>query len=192
MNFYRKTTIELTKYQITELTNYEHMKRLFLLINLLLITNFAFSQRYAYVDTEYILNKLPSYQTAQTKLDNFSKKWQSEIEKKYKEVEEKYKAYQNEKVLLSPEMKKAREDEIIKLEREAKSLQQKYFGVKGELFKKRELLVKPIQEEISRALKEVAEDGNYAMIFDVAAGAFVLYTNNRYDVSDDVLKKISF
>ncbi len=168
------------------------MKKVFLLTNLLLLATFSFAQRYAYVDTEYILNKLPSYQTAQTKLDNFSKKWQSEIEAKYKEVEAKYKEYQNEKVLLSAEMKKVREEEIINLERAAKKLKQQYFGVNGELFKKREELIKPIQEEISRAIKEVAEEGNYAMIFDVSAGAYVLYTNNKYDVSDDVLKKISF
>ncbi len=168
------------------------MKKVFLLTNLLLLATLGFAQRYAYVDTEYILNKLPSYQAAQTKLENLSKKWQSEIEAKYQEVETKYKEYQNEKVLLSAEMKKVREEEIITLEREAKKLKQQYFGVNGELFRKRGELIKPIQEEISRAIKEVAEDGNYAMIFDVSAGAYVLYTNNKYDVSDDVLKKISF
>ncbi len=168
------------------------MKKIYFLVVFALLSTASFAQRYGYVDTEYILNKLPSYQMAQTKLDNFSKKCHKEVEAKFKEVEEKYKAYQNEKVLLSEEMKKVREEEIINLEREAKQLNQKYFGVKGELFKKREELVRPIQEEIARAIKEVAEDGNYAMIFDVAVGAYVLYTNNRYDLSDDVLKKISF
>lgn len=167
-------------------------KKIFILIIFLFTVQFGFAQRYGYIDTEYVLSKLPSYQTAQTKLDGFSKKWQKEIETKYKEVELKYKEYQSEKVLLSAEMKKKKEEEIITLEREAKKLKQKYFGVNGELFKKREELIKPIQEEIARALKEVAEDGNYAMIFDISVGAYILYTNNKYDVSDDVLKKISF
>ncbi len=158
----------------------------------LIVSQITSAQRYAYVDTEYILNKLPSYQTAQTKLDGFSKTWQKEIEEKYAEVEKKYKEYQNEKVLLSEEMKKKKEEEIIQLEKSAKELKKKFFGVDGELFKKREELIKPIQEEIYSALKQIAEDGNYAMIFDVAAGASILYTNNKYDVSDDVLKKISF
>jgi outer membrane protein len=167
-------------------------KVVYLSVFFLFISQLAVSQRYAYVDTEYILSKLPSYQTAQTKLDGFSKAWQKEVEEKYAEVESKYKEYQNEKVLLSEEMKKKKEDEIIQLERSAKELKNRYFGVEGELFKKREELIKPIQDEIYRALQQVAEDGNYAMIFDVAAGASILYTDNKYDVSDDVLKKISF
>jgi outer membrane protein len=167
-------------------------KILYLSVFFLLISQLVVSQRYAYVDTEYVLNKLPSYTTAQSKLDGFSKTWQKEVEDKFAEVERKYKEYQNEKVLLSEDMKKAKEEEIIKLERSAKELKNKYFGVSGELFKKREELIKPIQEEIYNALKQIAEDGNYAMIFDVAAGAYILYTDDKYDVSDDVLKKISF
>lgn len=169
------------------------MKKIILLsLMSILMLQVAVSQRYAYVDTEYILSKLPSYQTAQSKLDGFSKAWQKEVEDKFAEVESKYKTYQSEKVLLSEEMKKQKENEIISLERAAKDLKNKYFGVEGELFKKREELIKPIQEEIYAALKQIAEDGNYAMIFDVAAGAAILYTDDKYDVSDDVLKKISF
>lgn len=169
------------------------MKKIILLsVFSIFVIQMAVSQRYAYVDTEYILSKLPSYQTAQSKLDGFSKAWQKEVEDKFAEVESKYKAYQNEKVLLSEDMKKQKEEEIIQLERSAKELKNKYFGVDGELFKKRAELIKPIQEEIYSALKQIAEDGNYAMIFDVAAGAAILYTDNKYDVSDDVLKKISF
>lgn len=169
------------------------MKKLvFLSIVFLTLSQFAIAQRYAFVDSEYILGKLPSYQTAQTKLDGMSKGWQKEIEDKFKEVEAKYKEYQNEKVLLTEDMRKKKEDEIIQLEKEAKALKNKYFGVEGEMFKKREELIKPIQDEIYSAIKQVAEDGNYAMIFDVAAGASILYTDVKYDVSDDVLKKISF
>lgn len=169
------------------------MKKLALIsVLVLFFSQVSFAQRYAYVDTEYILGKLPSYQTAQTKLDGMSKGWQKEIEEKFSEVEKKYKEYQNEKVLLSEGMKKQKEEEIIQLEKEANALKNKYFGVDGEMFKKREELIKPIQDEIYNAMKQVAEEGNYAMIFDVAAGASILYTDNKYDVSDDVLKKISF
>lgn len=167
-------------------------KNIFILIIFLFAAQYSFAQRYGYIDTEYVLSKLPSYQTAVTKLDGFSKKWQKEIETKYKELELKKREYQNEKVLLSAEMKKKKEEEKMTLEREVNKLKLKYFGMNGEMFKKREELIKPIQDEIARALKEVAEDGNYAMIFDISAGAYILYTNNRYDVSDDVLKKISF
>lgn len=169
------------------------MKKLFLSIFLIgLVAQFATAQRFAYVDTEYILNKLPNYQNALTKLEGFSKTWQKEVEDKFAEVEKKYKEFQNERVFLSDEMKKKKEDEIVQLEKEAKDLKKKYFGVDGELFKKREDLIKPIQDQVYNAIKQLATDGNYAMIFDVASGASLLYTDPKYDISDDVLKKISF
>lgn len=169
------------------------MKRTVLLsIAIIVISQLAVAQRFAYVDSEYILNKLPGYQTALTKLDGFSKTWQKEVEEKFANVEKKYKEFQNEKVLLTEDMKKQKEEEIVLLEKNAKDLKKKYFGVDGELFKKREELIKPIQEEIYNAIKQLAVEGNYAMIFDIAAGATLLYTDEKYDVSDDVLKKISF
>ena len=169
------------------------MKKLILSCTLIvLISQLALSQRFAYVDSEYILNKLPSYQTALTKLDGFSKTWQKEVEDKFAEVEKKYKEFQSEKVLLTEDMKKVKEDEIVQLEKNAKDLKKKYFGVDGELFKKRGELIKPIQDEIYNAIKQLASEGNYAMIFDVSAGAVLLYTDDKYDMSDDVLKKINF
>jgi outer membrane protein len=169
------------------------MKRLILSIIVLgLLSHLAVAQRFAYVDSEYILNKLPNYQASLSKLDGFSKAWQKEIEDKFAEVEKKYKEFQNEKVFLSDEMKKKREDEIVQLEKEAKDLKKRYFGVDGELFKKREELIKPIQDQVYTAIKQLADEGNYAMIFDIAAGASLLYTDPKYDISDDVLKKISF
>jgi len=152
----------------------------------------ATAQRYGYVDTEYILNKLPNYQAALSKLEGFSKTWQKEIEDKFAEVETKYKDFQNEKVFLSEDMKKKKEDDIVQLEKEAKDLKKKYFGVDGELFKKRQELIKPIQDQVYNAIKQLATDGNYAMIFDVASGATLIYTDSKYDISDEVLKKISF
>jgi outer membrane protein len=169
------------------------MKRTVLLsIAIIVISQLAVAQRFAYVDSEYILNKLPGYQTALTKLDGFSKTWQKEVEEKFANVEKKYKEFQNEKVLLTEDMRKQKEEEIVLLEKNAKELKKKYFGVDGDLFKKREELIKPIQEEIYNAIKQLAVEGNYAMIFDIAAGATLLYTDEKYDVSDDVLKKISF
>jgi len=149
------------------------------------------AQRIVYVDTEYILNKIPAYQEAVKKLDAYSAKWQKEIEGYYKDIENKYKAYQNEKVLLSDEMKKQREQEIVDLEKKAKSLKKQYFGVNGELFKKRQELIKPIQDNIYEAIKQMATEGNYASVIDAVTGK-VLYLNMKYDKSDDILKKLGY
>lgn len=169
------------------------MKKFIILIfALLFFTNVSFSQKFAYVDTEYILGKIPTYKEALSKLDLYSAKWQKEIEDHYKTIERKYQEYQNEKVLLSDEMKKRREEEIVQLEKTAKSLKKKYFGVNGELFKKRQELIKPIQESIYEAIKQLATEGNYAVVFDTAGGASILYTNEKYDKSDLILKKLGY
>lgn len=157
----------------------------------MLIINSANAQRIIYVDTEYILSKIPAYQDAIKKLDVYSAKWQKEVETAFQTVENKYKAYQNEKVLLSDEMKKQREQEIIDLERTAKSLKKKYFGMNGELFKKRQELIKPIQDNIYEAIKQMAIEGNYASVIDAVSGK-VLYLDLKYDKSDDVLKKLGY
>ena len=159
---------------------------------MLFFANISFAQRFAYVDTEYILSKIPAYKDAQSKLDLYSSKWQKEIEDHYKTVERKYQEYQNEKVLLSDEMRKRREEEIFSLEKKAKMLKNKYFGVNGELFKKQEELIKPIQESIYEAIKQLADEGNYAVVFDTASGAAFLYTNDKYDKSDEILKKLGY
>ncbi len=168
------------------------MKKFILLI---FVTAFLFhwanAQRTVYVDTEYILSKIPAYQEAIKKLDAYSAKWQKEVESSFQTVENKYKAYQNEKVLLSDEMKKQREQEIIDLEKEAKSLKKKYFGVNGELFKKRQELIKPIQDNIYEAIKQMATEGNYASVIDAVTGK-VLYLDLKYDKSDDILKKLGY
>ena len=169
------------------------MKKISVIFILFLLSaSFGFAQKYAYVDTEYILSKIPTYDNAQTKLDELSKDWQKEIEDKFKEVETKYKEYQAEHVLLSPEMKKQREDEIITLEKEANQLKQKYFGNEGELYNKRKELVKPIQDEVYNAIKEIATEGNYGFIFDKSSGMSLIYTDPKYDLSDDVLKKMGY
>jgi len=110
----------------------------------------------------------------------------------YAEVEKMYRDYQSEEVLLTQEMKRKREDEIINKEKEVKDLQNKYFGREGDLFQKRQELIKPIQDEVYNAVKEIAVEGNYAVIFDTSSGPSLLYTNPRYDLSDDVLEKLGY
>ncbi len=169
------------------------MKKIILLVFIsFFINQFGFSQRFAYVDTDYILKKIPAYTDAQKKLELLSAKWENELNEKYAIVKVKYKEFQNEKVLFSKEMRIKREEEIVNLEKEANDLKNKYFGYQGELFKKREEFIKPIQEEIYNAILELAEEGKYAVIFDAASGATMLYTDIQYDKSDEVLKKLGY
>ncbi len=150
-----------------------------------------FAQKYAYVDSEYILANIPEYSDAQDILDEFAVKWQREIEEKFAEVDKLYKAYQAEAVLLPEDMKKQREDEIIQKEKEAKELQKQRFGRDGDLFKKRQELVQPIQEKIYNAIETVAEVNNYSFVFDKAGSLSILYAKDRYDISDDILDEVS-
>ncbi len=148
------------------------------------------AQKYAFVDTEYILSNIPEYSDAQDELDGLSKKWQKEVDAKYKEVSDLYKKYQAESVLLPADVKKKREDEIVAKEKEAKDLQKKYFGPKGELFKKRQELVQPIQEKVFNAIETIATTKNIGFVFDKAGGPVLLYGNPKYDISDDVLDEV--
>ncbi len=162
----------------------------------LVITVFTFSgayaQKFAYVDSDYILGQIPKYKQAQSELDKISSGWQKEIEAKFQEVDKLYKNYQQEQVLLTEELKKKREAEIVTKEKEAKDLQKAKFGVDGELFKKRQELVKPIQDEVYNAVKKLAETGNYAVIFDKSSDLTMLYTNPKYDESDKVLEAMGY
>ena len=169
------------------------MKKAILILGIIIISNsFSFAQKYAYVDTEYILDNIPAYKAAQKELDDLSVKWQNQIEAKYAEIDKLYKAFQAEQVLLTEEMKRSRENEIIRKEKEVKDYQKAKFGVEGELFKTRQELVKPIQDDIYNAIKEIANTGSYAVIFDKSSQSNILYANSRYDKSDDVLKKLGY
>ncbi len=152
----------------------------------------SYAQKFAYIDTEYILNNIPAYKQAQDQLDKLSEGWQREVENMYAEIDKMYRDYQAEKVLLTEEMKKKREEEIMNKEKAAKELQKKYFGQDGALFKKRDELIKPIQDEIYKAVKELATEGGYAIIFDSSAGASILYTDPKLDKSDAVLQKLGY
>jgi len=169
------------------------MKKIGMLIGFLILTSaMAVAQKYAFVDSEYIRKNIPAFNTAQEQLDKLSKQWEKEVSDGYAVVEQMYKSYQNESVLLSQDMETKREEAIVAKEKEMKDLQNKYFGVDGELFKKREELVKPIQDEIIKAIKEIAIDGSYAVIFDTAAGGNILFANPKFDISDQVLEKLGY
>lgn len=159
---------------------------------LAVLSTTAFAQKFAYVDTDYILKSIPAYESAQEQLELMSKDWQSEIESKYADIEKMYKEYQAEKVLLTEDMKQKREEEIVQKERQTKELQKKYFGADGDLFKKRQELIKPIQDDIFNAIKDLATSGGYAFILDAAGGATFLYSDPKYDKSDDVLQKLGY
>ena len=150
----------------------------------------SMAQKFAYVDTEEILNNIPRYQQAQKDLDALSSQWQETIEAKYAEIDRLYKAYQAEAVLLTEEMKRKREDEIIRKEKEVKDYQKAKFGVDGELFQKRKELVQPIQDDVYNAIKELATANSYAVIFDRSSQSNILFANPKYDKSDQVLRKI--
>ena len=169
------------------------MKKLSLIIVLLMAVGAtAMAQKYAYIDTEYILQNIPAYNAAQEQLDQISKQYQKELETMHNELEKMYKDYQSESVLLSDDMKRKREDVIVTKEKNYKALQRKYFGPEGDLYKKRESLVKPIQDDIFNAVQDIANEGNYAVIFDKAGSLTMLYTNPKYDLSDQVLEKLGY
>ena len=168
------------------------MKKQFLLIALFgLLSMPVISQKYAFIDTKYILSQMPEYTTAQKEIDDMAEKWQKEIEQQYNEIEQKYKAYQAEEILLPDETKKTRQQEIIELEMKAKEMQKKRFGVEGDLFKKRKELIDPIQEKIYKAVKQLAKDNSYSFILDKSKNSTIIYAEPKYDKSDAVLRKIN-
>lgn len=158
----------------------------------LLCISASFAQKYAYVDTDFILSKLPSYVGAQEQLDKLSQKFQKELETLHNELDQIYKDYQGEVVLLSQDMKRKREEQIVAKEKEYKRLQRQYFGPEGDLAKKKEALVKPIQDDVFNAIQTIAEQGAYSIIFDKAGSMTMIYTNPKYDLSDQVLQKLGY
>ena len=169
------------------------MKKIVLAVSIFIATNaVVLGQKIAYVDTEYILGQIPEYKAAQAELDRTSNGWQKEVEAKYAEIDKMYKAYQAEQILLTDDMKKKREADIVAKEKEAKESQKQHFGVDGELFKKRQELVKPIQDKVYNAVKSIAEKGGYSMIFDKSSDLTMLYTSAKLDKSDDVLNLLGY
>lgn len=150
------------------------------------------AQKVAIVDMEYIMKNIPAYESANEQLNLVSKKWQKEVEALMQEVQTMYKNYQTELVFLSDEMKVKRENEIVEKEKAANELKRKYFGADGELYKKRTSLMKPIQDEIYNAIKEICEEKSYQMVLDKASGVNIIYASPRIDISDEVLAKLGY
>lgn len=152
----------------------------------------ANAQKYALIDMEYILKNVPAYERANEQLNQVSKKWQAEVEALNIEASTMYKNYQNEVVFLSQEQKKAKQEAIMNKEKEASELKEKYFGPEGELFKKREALMGPIQEEIYNAVKEVSDLRGYSLVLDRASNSGIIFGSPKIDISNEVLKKLGY
>jgi|TARA_B110000967_G_C18869511_1_gene554596 outer membrane protein len=168
------------------------IQKLILLSSILLLSINGYAQKFAYVDTDYILTKVPEFVQAEEKINEFSKQWQSEIEAAYQDVEQMYRTYQSEQVLLTSEMKTKREESIIEKEKSVQTLQQKYFGTQGELYKKRQDLIKPIQDRIFDAVQQLAATNKYSIIFDASSDLIMLYSNPDLDKSDKVLELMGY
>ncbi|MCF0182433.1 MAG: OmpH family outer membrane protein [Muribaculaceae bacterium] len=152
----------------------------------------ASAQKFALVDMEYVLKNIPSYEMANEQLNQQSQRWQREVDDLKKEADTMYKNYQSDMVFLTDEQKKKKEEEIVAKEKEASQLQYKYFGPQGELFKKRQSLLKPIQDEVYNAVKKVSEERGFQCVFDRASSQSIIFASPRIDVSNEVLAKMGY
>lgn len=166
-----------------------------LIISLCLLVGIAIAgnaQKFAMVDMEYIMKNIPAFETANEQLTQISKKWQSEVEAQMQEVQNMYKNYQTELVFLSAEMKVKREEEIVAKEKTAQELKRTYFGTDGELFKKRQSLMKPIQDEVYAAIQDVSKEKDLSLVFDKSSSMNVIFTSPKLDISDLILTKLGY
>ena len=159
-----------------------------LLVVLAMVTGARAQQHYCIIDSKYILDNMNDYKDAQTKLDNLSKAWQTEIDNRMAEVDKMYKGYEAEKPMLSDDMRSKRQDEIVAKEKAAKDLQKQRFGYEGDLFKKRQEFIKPIQDRVFNAVQKMATSKGFDMVLDKAGGITLFYADPKLDKSDDVLK----
>ncbi len=157
---------------------------------LMIYGNLSFAQRWGYVDTKAILEKIPEYKAAEQEVDQISQKWQKELEQMYANIEKMYQKYEAEKVLLTADVQRKREDEIINEEKKAKEFQKKKFGYEGELFKLREEKVKPIQDRLFKAIEDLSKEKRIDFMLDKSGAVTVLYFNPEYDMTQAVLKKM--
>jgi outer membrane protein len=167
------------------------MKKIFLTFTFVLLMGVcAFAQRFAYIDSDYILKHVPDYVSSQKELNALSAQWQKEVDARFQEIDRMYKAYQADQVLMTADMKKRREAEIVDKEKAAKDFQRQKFGPDGELTQRSNTLVKPIQDRIAKAVQAVAESDNLDMVFDKNGEVIMLYANPRYDKSADVITRL--
>lgn len=167
------------------------MRKIFMLLLIALFSVQLQAQRYAVIDTRYILSKMPEYTEAQKKLDALSIQWQKEIDDKQAALDQLYRNFESEKVMLSEELLKKREDDIFNKEKEVRDLQKKRFGFEGDLFKRRQELVKPIQDKVYTAVQKLAAVRQYDLILDKSEGITVIFADPKLDKSDDVLKELT-
>lgn len=168
------------------------MKKLLIIAVLTMTAMTAGAQKFALIDMEYILNNIPAYERANEQLNQVSKKWQAEVDAISNEAATMYKNYQNEVVFLSQEQKKERQEAIMNKEKEAGELKRKYFGPEGELFKKRESLMTPIQDEIYNAVKEISDLRGYSLVLDRASDTGIIFGSPKIDISNEVLEKLGY
>lgn len=168
------------------------MKKILIIAVLAMTAMTAGAQKFALLDMEYILNNIPAYERANEQLNQVSKKWQAEVDAISNEAATMYKNYQNEVVFLSQEQKKERQEAIMNKEKEAGELKRKYFGPEGELFKKRESLMTPIQDEIYNAVKEISELRGYSLVLDRASDTGIIFGSPKIDISNEVLEKLGY
>lgn len=152
----------------------------------------AFAQRFAYVNSEYILEHIPEYVSTQKQLDALSIQWQEEVDSQFAAIEKLYQAYQQDQVVLSESLRRQREDEIVNKEKEVKDYQRQKFGFEGDLFKERIRLIEPIQERVSKAIQGIAESQNLDVILDNNSEVMMLYANPRLDKSDEVISRLGY
>lgn len=169
------------------------MKKLIFTLAFLMVGGMAaMAQRFVYVDSEYILKHIPEYNSAQKQLDALSEQWQKEVDTRFAEVERLYKAYQADQVLLTEDMRKRRENEIVEKEKEAKEFQRLKFGFEGELFQQRSKLIKPIQERVAKAIQSLSEAQQLDVVFDKGSDIMMLHANPRLDRSNEVITRLGY
>ena len=168
------------------------MKKVIAVCMFALMAVAAQAQKFALIDMEYILEHIPAYERANEQLNQVSKKWQAEVEALSIQAANLYKNYQNEVVFLSQEQKKAKQEEIMNKEKEAAELKKKYFGPEGELFKKRESLIAPIQDEIYNVVKEISAMRGYSLVLDRSSDAAIIFVSPKIDISNEVLQKLGY
>ncbi|KAA5543991.1 OmpH family outer membrane protein [Adhaeribacter rhizoryzae] len=165
-------------------------KVVFLVLSLLLLGQASYAQKFGYVDSEFILSKMPAFAAAQKEVDKLAENWQRDIETRYKEIDKLHKSYQAEEVLLTEEMKKKRQNEIAAQEQEVKEYQKRIFGFEGLLFRKRQELIKPVQDEVYDAIEKVAKQRQLQIVFDKSGALVMLYTNPVHDYTEYVLEAL--
>lgn len=168
------------------------MKRLLTIVSITLLTLTATAQKIVFIDTEYILGNIPAYESANEQLAKLSKQYEAEIKSGMEEVERLYEEYRTQSVFLTNDMKVKKENEIVEKERYVKGLQQTYFGQNGEFFKQRELLVKPIQDQVFAAIEQLSKEKNYSAVFDKASNIGLMYCEANLDISDQVLSRMGY